>query len=291
MVTCAGAVSAAGTSGLIAKKFQEFYDYQEALLGQPELGRAELLSRNYDQLFSSIQNSPELRMQSSQDVDLLFRAAYDALFYTFDKKYIDYMLADLRLLDDRHHSIARYHIDLYRSFIRVREFGGARKFASEHQVTHDNLPIILHKDGRDHNPSELVLSSDERVLTRRNIELSPGPQIVVIGHPLCHFSQNATKFIEESPELYNVFLKHSRWIMPQDGVLSTNVVARWNKHHPAFFMTYIYRQSDWPVIDAWGTPSFYFFADGRLVGKLTGWPPAGGVSELRKELRKIGLIR
>lgn len=55
-------------------------------------------------------------------------------------------------------------------------------------------------------------------------------------------------------------------------------------------MDYIYRQSDWTAIDTWSTPTFYFFRNGRRVGKLSGWAPGGeGERTLRNELEKLGL--
>jgi len=66
--------------------------------------------------------------------------------------------------------------------------------------------------------------------------------------------------------------------------------AAWNVAHPLARMDYIYRQGDWTAIDTWSTPTFYFFRNGKPVGKLSGWAPGGeGERALRGELEKLGL--
>ncbi len=143
-------------------------------------------------------------------------------------------------------------------------------------------------DGR--GPSALVLSEDGLSASQRPIRLSGSVDIVVIGHPLCHFSRDAVAAIDADPHLKAAFASHSRWLMPQDGRMRPRGVAAWNAAHPLARMEYIYRQSDWAAIDTWSTPTFYFFRNGRQVGKLVGWAPDGeGERALRKELEKLGL--
>jgi hypothetical protein len=287
-------LSAAGSvepNTSIIDKFQEFHASEEATLRLPEKSRAPIVSENYDRIFSLLQNRSYLKTQSTEDIDLLFRAAYITLFYTFEERYMKDLRLDLEELEGRGHAGERHHADVYESLIRLREFSAADSLAKSRRFAHDDLPALDLSGSIDRHPTELVLSADGGVLQRRVIVLASGPQIVVIGHPLCGFSQSATKFIENDRWLRSIFTDHSIWIMPQDGVLNTEIVTEWNKKHPASHMTYIFRQRDWPVIDAWATPNFYFFMNGRLAGRLTGWPPAGGVEALSAELRKIGLVR
>lgn len=114
--------------------------------------------------------------------------------------------------------------------------------------------------------------------------------ITSIGHPQCHFSRDAAAAIEADSRLSAIFASHAHWLMPQDGRMRPRSVASWNATHPVARMNYIYRQSDWATIDTWSTPTFYFFRDGRQVGKLVGWGPGDeGERALRKELEKLGL--
>jgi hypothetical protein len=136
----------------------------------------------------------------------------------------------------------------------------------------------------------LILSDDGLSVSQQPIRLSRAVDIVVIGHPQCHFSRDAVAAIEADPRLTAIFARHARWLMPQDGRMQPRRVAAWNATHPLARMSYIYRQRDWTVIDTWSTPTFYFFRNGRQVGKLIGWAPGDeGERALRKELDKLGL--
>lgn len=282
-------VAASVELNTIAGKLEAFDASEDAAFHLPEKGRAPVIADSYDRLFAPLQTKAYLKAQSTEDVDRLFRAAYVALFYTYEDRYLQDLRLDLRELEDRGHAQERHDAQVYESLIRLREFSAADAFAKSHHFAHDDLPTLDLSGSFDRRPAELVLSADGSAWQRRAIVLAPGPQIVVVGHPLCGFSQSATKFIENDRWLRDVFTSHSLWIMPQDGKLHTRVVADWNKSHPTSHMTYIFRQKDWPVIDAWATPNFYFFMNGQLTGRLTGWPPAGGVEALRAELEKIGL--
>jgi hypothetical protein len=55
---------------------------------------------------------------------------------------------------------------------------------------------------------------------------------------------------------------------------------RWNHEHPAMQHTIAYRNDEWPMIDWWGTPTFYFIKDGAVIAKFVGWPKEGRRAEL-----------
>ena len=50
------------------------------------------------------------------------------------------------------------------------------------------------------------------------------------------------------------------------------------------------QRADWPALDSWGTPTFYFFQRGALVSKVRGWPRAGRRAELLAGMHAIGLL-
>jgi hypothetical protein len=45
-------------------------------------------------------------------------------------------------------------------------------------------------------------------------------------------------------------------------------------------MTLVYNVNEWPMIDRWDTPVFYFFKRGRLVRQIVGWAPWGSKKQL-----------
>ena len=56
-------------------------------------------------------------------------------------------------------------------------------------------------------------------------------------------------------------------------------------------MQYTYKESDWPEIDYWGTPTLYFYHDGELKQQLVGWPREGREKQLKEALRNVGLLK
>jgi hypothetical protein len=123
-------------------------------------------------------------------------------------------------------------------------------------------------------------------LARLPVEPKNANFVVVVAHPLCHFSQNAISAIAADPEL-SAGLKQAIWLAPPDGNLRLDVFRNWNRIHPLQRMAIAYTKTEWPSIDSWETPTFYFFRKGELVGKVAGWPVSGHSQELREQLRKL----
>jgi len=201
------------------------------------------------------------------------------------------MQTDLDRLHALHADEPRHYQDLYKTLVGVRDFVAARAvLASQPMASNEPAPTIVGALVDGQGPSALVLSQDGLSVSQQPIRLSGAVDIVVIGHPLCHFSRDAVAAIEADARLKTVFASHARWLMPQDGRMRPHTVAEWNAAHPLARMNYIYRQGDWKAVDTWSTPTFYFFSNERLVGKLVGWAPGGeGERALRKELEKLGL--
>ena len=277
-------------SSTVSDKYQQFYDAESVVADKPDFSRSMGVRAAYDKIISHLQNETFLRALKADGVDLLFRAAYDAAFYTFDKKYVADMELDLRLLKSKGGASERHYGDLYEMMIRARLFDLAESFAEKNSFPHEKLPSLDSSAYEGSGPSELHIDATGEKWKRSSITLSPGREIIVIGHPLCHFSQEATAYIESNQKLFKIFMAHSKWIMPQDGTPKSIVVSKWNASHPELPMSYIYRQDEFGQIDAWSTPNFYFFVDGRLVGHISGWPPSGGPEALIRELRKVGLL-
>lgn len=49
------------------------------------------------------------------------------------------------------------------------------------------------------------------------------------------------------------------------------------------------RREDWPFVDDWSSPTFYFLRQGKLVAKVTGWPKEGRRAEFSAALHQLGL--
>jgi hypothetical protein len=56
-------------------------------------------------------------------------------------------------------------------------------------------------------------------------------------------------------------------------------------------MTIAYAGDDWPEVRIWQTPTFIFLKDGKVTGKVIGWPKEGNSEALRREMLKLGLLQ
>ena len=54
-------------------------------------------------------------------------------------------------------------------------------------------------------------------------------------------------------------------------------------------MEAVYLQKEWPLIESWQTPGFYFIKDGTIVASVIGWPGDQQLETLKDAFRRIGL--
>lgn len=289
LATGAFSPSALAMADSVEQAYRRFIKMEDAMTDAASSARRDVMAASYAQTMAPRQAASTLSSLSSEDVDLLFRAAYDTAFYTFDRHHVEDMETDLAMLRSRQADRPRHYRDLYEILVRVRDFRAAEKLLAQWpDAIEDRAPAIVGTLVEGLGPSVLVPGKDGASVSQQAVVLGDGIDIVVIGHPHCHFSRDAVTAIEASPSLKALFEHHSRWLMPQDGRMLAKDIAEWNARHPVARMSYIYREQDWPVIDTWATPTFYFFRDGALTDKRVGWGPDGEAA-LRAALEKLDL--
>lgn len=272
-------VAAQGLPGVVTidQRYDRFHTAEAALDASPPAARPAVIAQLYSTHIAALQDRAVLRELPADAVDLLFRAASDAAFYTFDRRYVRDMQADLDRLHTLHADELRHFQDLYAALVSVRDFVGAHALlATWPKASSDPAPTIVGALADGSGPSALTLSDDGLSASQQPIRLSGAIDIVVIGHPLCHFSRDAVAAIEADPHLKAIFANRARWLMPQDGRMRPRLVAGWNATHPLARMNYVYRQSDWTAIDTWSTPTFYFFRPSTSSGTEGWWTSSLG---------------
>ena len=201
--------------------------------------------------------------------------------YTQNPVAADYMLACLTSLDKP----AAEDTDLlFRAFISTRQFTKASDFKKKHPS--NNLPPSPKLTGSSSTNSpnvyQLQQENQEWVLQEHSLKYSEDTQIIVIAHPLCHFTQEAVKSIDQSPELSNIFKNHSLWLVPAYDALDLTQVHDWNQQHPNQYLKYMAIRHDFLFADSFATPTFYFIKGGKLQAKLTGWPDDEQIKPLQE---------
>jgi hypothetical protein len=259
----------------------------------PYRAKAAVIGTAYDELFASVRAGETPGRVSSHDMDLLYRAAQLTAFYTIDESHIRDMVSFLATLEDQGAASKSHYMHMHEAFIKARMLTEAREFARRHPLPElEVLPEL--REAADlvaGRPTEWAVAPNKHELLRRSVDLHQPAQVVIVSHPSCHFSQAATQDIQSDPVLGKIFSAHARWLAPQDARVDFDVLQRSNREHPEQETTLAFRREEWPMIDSWNTPTFYFFKNGALSAKVEGWPKGGRRSELLAALQQIGLLQ
>ena len=245
----------------------------------------------YERDFALHGNMAQLRGESPAELGARFRAAYVAIFYTAKTGVAD-IEPVFAALNARNAATALHYQQLFESLVRTRQLEKARALQSTAEplsIEWETLP-----EERDHSAGIAErrywdVADDKLQLDRYHWPESSGPLVVVVAHPLCHFSRDASAAIAADPQLTALFANRSLWLAPQDGNLDLEVVQSWNQRHRLFRQRIVYVERDWPDINDWATPNFYFFRDGKLVQTVSGWPKEGRRGELLAAAKASGI--
>lgn len=221
----------------------------------------------------------------------LFDGVNIAAFYSFAVQPAEDMVVIARELQRRGALSDKQISTVFNTLLSVRRIQEALAWRSEFpKLFTDPLPAFTEAGPLPvHLPTEWVISSDQKTMERRPVQFGSGAQVVVISQTFCHFSQHAIADIQADEALRKRLAGHIKWLAPQSRGFYPDELADWNRTHPLFPMTVAYDFAEWPSIDSWGTPTFYFFRDGALIRKVEGWPKEGRKNELKEALDAVGL--
>jgi hypothetical protein len=165
--------------------------------------------------------------------------------------------------------------------ILARDYEWAQQLVKQYQLQPEILngslpPPVPVTAGQ--TPGRLVLAGPLGQQQWQHVRLPKGPAVVLVTRDGCGFSANFQRYLSQQPKLQQLFQQYSLQITGVGYQLSANAE-----------ILDIYQTQQWPEIDYWGTPAFYFYQDGRLQGSLLGWPAEGRAEELQQMLKRIGL--
>ncbi len=288
---CACSTHSAPDTSDIEQRYNTLYSLENRLLKSDDSTRtiSTQFAESYDDMISSIQKPHKVGSLATTDVQFLFTSASLAQFYSFNPKYVRDMQLDLNELHRRQVATQADYTDLYAALIGSRMFAEARRLEAKRPLANGPIP-----DYRDDSSSgsltDLVVGPHGTALTRQNVSL-PATAIVVVVSPLCHFSQSAIRTIESDSTLRPIFRTHALWLVPPDDASTGfDTIADWNQSHPHEYMYSVYRIRDWPMIDRWETPTFYFVKNGKLAVEVVGWPGKGRKPEVVTALKRVNLL-
>lgn len=276
----------------IAAKLEKLYAVEES----PEYSgneRVDAIVHAYEELFAGSQRVNDLSPLADTDLQILFRAAYTAAFYSGEPAHALEVIRLFGELKDRGRADKSHRADLYRALVGARMFDRAR--ALQHTHTADGLEVLpeIRTAPRLAGPSSWRVDAEARLLVEEPVDLHMPATIVVVSHPGCRFSQAAVAAIESDPVLGPVFARHAQWLVPRGPRIDFDLMQQWNREHPDAAVSLAVERGDWPMIDRWNTPTFYFFENGRLSAQVRGWPldGAGRREEVVEALQAMDLLK
>jgi hypothetical protein len=288
---CVALACGAGPAGSLEARFETLKRADELTLAFPARVKAAVVGATYDVLFASDPAMRRVRELSPRDLELLYKAVSLTVFYTADDRQVHAMPPVLVELEARGLASAQHYTRMYEAFVTARMIPQARALASEHPLLAlDPLPELHDAELVAGQPTAWVVAPDRRALERRSIDLRHAARVVVVSHPTCHFWANARQALQDDPVLGEIFAAHAIQLAPQEGRIDFDLLQVSNREHPAWQTVLTYRRDEWPMIDVWSTPTFYFFQAGTLVAKVEGWPEGGRRAEVVAALEQIGLL-
>lgn len=300
--------TAVGAESVLASQYAEFtkdlsVEYDRIFsTSQNANVLGDYVAEQYRKLFLGYQNQATIERLPADGLHELYNATIQVVFFNIENpRYRSYLQLDYTILKRRHLATTKDVTEFFDILVSARLFDRARRFAQQYPEAHlPQLPVVKQAENLTPGlPTELAVSVTKRELVRQSVDIGKEAKVVLIVNPLCHFAQHGIQAINTDPKLRAIFEKDTVWLGPAGNSLFFDAYQHWNRQHPKEQIGIAYLPSEWPMINSWGLPTFYFFKNGVLVEKLIGWwttvPPGkvgyGSVATIKMALRKIGLLQ
>ncbi|WP_115717772.1 hypothetical protein [Gallaecimonas mangrovi] len=218
---------------------------------------------------------------NSKDLHRLYSYIDEIAFYTKEEAHVDLLSKILYEKARRKEYITNIAQDVYNKYIVSRNLEKASKIDSDFNVKIKSNYIYHHYDDRG------LLKLKNGIFEVENITTKNDSKIIVISSPFCHFSNNFLDWIEGKKETLDTFKNKATFIIPSNSTLDKNPMKIFKKLHPWTNVGIAYKESEWPEIKNWDTPTFYFYKNGNVVDIIYGWPKKGRADELKNALENL----
>ncbi len=178
---------------------------------------------------------------------------------------------------------------VFGALVAARDFDRAEYFQKLTNVaTPEPLPQTI--DATIGKPVTTLWFVDpsKRVLERKSIPELRGVHLVVVASFDCQYSVQALKAVTSNDALMRSLPSVAYWMVPPERSLIFSKIQAWNSDHQFLQFALANTKDEWPFIDSWDTPEFYFLRDGKVIDRLTGWPRDGSNEQkLLSKLREL----
>jgi len=277
----------AGTGNRYQDKYTQLVRLSEDISAAP-IPTAQMrgdIAAVFDSLFSDVQLADI--EGDTESLKILFDAANLTAFYSAQFVHAELMRKCFALLREAGYEDMARGRDVYQSFIAAEAFIQARAFADMYpQLALPPLPAVTETPiGTE--LQEWLLDRTGANMRGTEFSLPSGPFLIIVSSPHCHFSLASMGAIAKMPDFRKVQPRF-KWLMRMERNFDAPWLAKWNAAYPQFRVSIARRASDWRAITHWSTPNFYFFKDGVLAFRFSGWPAEGNGELFDRGMKAAG---
>lgn len=249
--------------------------------------RAIAVAKSYEHYIAPI-TVENIKRLSTADLHLLLQAARAKVAYLQAEDGAQFARAIGTELAARNELKSSEANDITQFLVITRQLSLARSWSHSSGSTF-NIPSVRDFHSSDIH-SEWLLAQQHGEIFHKDFEFPSGPYVIIVSHPLCHFSENAVEAIKNDTDISNALHGRVKWLVPQQLNFYVDEFRRWNTENPDQQLSLAYRNNEWPEVSSWATPTFYFFTSGKLVSSFAGWPAKGNREELLAHMRGVNMI-
>lgn len=287
------AVAAAGTQPDLPQAAQDYQKRDAEIFYGPgtSLFKAREHTSFYNEHFGQYLQHGEIAVLAPGDLQNHFDALARVVTYTHDRRQVALMEQVFdRLLAAGVRRPENYRT-LYRALLAIRDFDAAAAFLAAHppKATEPLPHIVPLTDAVPADRTAWRAAPAARTLSRVRIDMPMGPYVIVYANPACRFSRAAVAAIHADQAWTRHVAPHSKFLVPPDSNFSFDSLQAWNLDHPDETMLFIHSLYEWPELEEWSTPVFYFFRDRKLITTVHGWPPEGNLAAVKAATAAIGI--
>lgn len=268
------------------------YDAFYALSSNSEgLTQRELATRIAKMFQSEFAGRDDITLLDSASADFMFRAGYISVFYTREATGLAEMVHALARLEQLGVARPQHYSDMLSAFVITRQLERATALSSSGKAVNDRAVPNFADDASipPGVPTEWLVDPVKNEIRRQPFVIPQTPFVLVVSSPKCAFSRQAFEDISRDSTLRKDLIAHSRWISPVEGKIDIAAFQAWNSSHPDAAISIANAHRDYPFVDHWATPTFYFLNRGQVVAKVVGWPKGGRIGEIERAMQLIGL--
>lgn len=272
----------AGTD--ISKNVENFNKEISQAAGTEEPYRANYIRQRYAANFQGISITPlddaELRM--------LFIASLNASSLSRDTNLVKEVRAIFNEMSSRRILSEENYQHMQGLYVRLRLLDDAIFFNKKYKnlAELEAIPDVRDSGLKPTDRAVFKISPNKNQIDKVPFQIGNDFLILVVAHPLCHFTQDAVAAISSDPTLRDFFSTHSTWIVPDDFKFNLPEIRQWNLIFPEYQLSIVNSVSDWSEIKYWDTPNFYIYDQGKVIHVIRGWPKDGHLQELRALIKQ-----